>query len=124
MKVLVFRDKTSVNFTDTSTIADCVAVFNSFAEVDDVAVKFTAENLTGATFDGEVLENVIPVSVSAAAEGDKVVAHFTTKAKSPQAILEERLDEVQGAVTELAEMIAELPLPTAEEEEEDENEVL
>lgn len=126
MKVLVFRDKTSVNFTDTSTIADCVAVFNSFAEVDNIAAKFTEENLIGATFDGVRLENILPVSVSAAEDGDKIVAHFTTKNKSQETILEEKLSEVQGAITDLAELVSELLNPEEEENEEevDENEVL
>ena len=121
MKVLVFRDKTEVSFIDTSTIADCVTVLNSFGEVDAIAEKFTVDNLIGAIFDGERLENIIPTGVSASADGEKVVAHFTTKAKSQEEILNEKMDEMQGAVTELAELVAEL-MPT--EEEEENNEVL
>lgn len=120
MKTLVFRDKTSFSFTDISTVSDCVAVLNSFAEVDSIAEKFTEENLVGATFDGERLENIIPTGVSASADGEKVVAHFITKAKSQEDILNEKIDEIQGAVTELAELVAELSMP----EEEENNEVL
>lgn len=116
MKTLIFKDKTEVNFTDTSTINDCVAVLNSFDQVDPIANKFTEENLIGAIFDNQRVENIIPTGVSATLDGEKVVAHFTNTVKSQEAILNEKIEDAQGAITELAGIVAGL-LPVKEEEE-------
>ena len=101
-KVLIFKDKTKVNFTDSSTITNCVSVLESFADVDAIREKFTVENLKGATFDGETLKDIVPVSVSAEADVDgNVTVHFINRAKTHDEIVDEQLLEIQTAMTEM-----------------------
>ena len=101
MKKLVFVDGTKAYFTDESTIYDCVEVVSKFAEVDDLAGEFTKENLNGGTFDGVTIENVVPVSVSAVKEDDKVVVHFTNRAKTESELLKEKMDELDELIAKL-----------------------
>ena len=101
-KVLIFKDKTEVNFTDSSTITNSVTVLESFADVDAIREKFTVENLKGATFDGETLKDIVPVSVSANADVDgNVTVHFINRAKTHDEIVDEQLLEIQTAMAEM-----------------------
>lgn len=103
MKKLIFKDGTEVLFTDESTITNCVTILNSFAEVDVIRNEFTVENLVGATFAGEPVTDIIPVSASAnAAVGGNVTVTFTNRAKTREEILEEQVNELQVAIMELA----------------------
>lgn len=103
-KVLILKDKTEVSFTDSSTITDCVTVLGSFAEVDAIRENFTADNLKGATFDGEKLKDIIPVSASAEADVDgNVTVHFINRSKTHDEIVDEQLEELQIAMSAMME---------------------
>lgn len=103
-KKLTFKDKTSVEFTDVSTIEDCIAVVSSFKEVEDIAKKFTVDNLIGAEYDGILLSDIVPVSVTASSEnGGAITVHFINRKKTIEEINAEKIKELQDALVTLAE---------------------
>ena len=100
-KVLEFVNGVSKEFTDTSTIQDCVTVLTSYADIDAIRTLFTEANLKGATFDGQTVENTVPVKVTAEAETDgNVTVHFLTRAKTDMEIVKEEITELQEAMVE------------------------
>ena len=101
MKKLVFNDGTKAYFTDDSTILDCKVVLNKFGEIDELAEEFTLENLNGGTFDEATIENVVPVSVSATKDGDKIIAHFINRTKTESELLKEKMDELDELIAKL-----------------------
>lgn len=102
-KTYKFADGKTVDFTDGSTALDCVAVVKTFAELDAIRAEFTEDNLKGATFDGTTAQHLVPVSVKAEADGENVVAHFTSRVKDRVEINAEQISELQEAVAEIVE---------------------
>ena len=90
---LVLKDGVTLHFTDTSTIYNLVGVYEDFADIDPIRGEFTVENLDGAIFNGEPVENVIPVgmSVSAGFTGNITVT-FNNRAKTQQELIDEEQD--------------------------------
>ena len=98
-KVLVFHDGTSASFTDESVVTDLVTVVSSFAEIDALRAAFTAENLVGATFDGEEVTNLVPVGTNASADLDgNVTVHFINRYKTDVELLQESQEEQNAAI--------------------------
>ena len=93
MKQLVLTNGTTLDFTDSSTIFNLTQVISSFAEIDDVRPEMTVENLDGATFNGETVENIIPVglSISAGLTGNITVT-YNNRAKTQQELIDEEQD--------------------------------
>lgn len=91
------------DFTDSSTALDCMAVVKTFAELDAIRAEFTEDNLKGATFDGTVVQHLVPVSVKAETDGENVVAHFTSRMKGQDEINAEQISELQEAVAGIVE---------------------
>ena len=102
-KTMKFTDGTTYDFTDSSTVLDCVAVVQTFAELDALRTKFTEDNLKGATFDGAAAQHLVPVSVNAETDGENVVAHFTNRVKDQVEINAEQISELQEAVAGIVE---------------------
>lgn len=103
-KILTFKDKTSIEFTNVSTIEDCVAVVSSFKDVGDIAEKFTVGNLVGAEYDGKTIYDIVPVSVTATSEnGGAITVHFINRKKTIEEINAEKIKELQNALATLAE---------------------
>lgn len=102
-KTMKFADGKTCDFTDSSTVLDCVAVVKTFAELDATRAEFTEDNLKGATFDGAAVLNVVPLSVTAATDGDNITAHFTSCMKSLDEINAEQISELQEALAAIAE---------------------
>lgn len=103
-KILVFADGSSIEFTDNSYIDTLTTVVNSYAEVDTMRAKFTEANLTGATFNGEAVEGVVPVSSSAQAdvEGGVTVTFFNSvKADAEVKALKQQVAQLQAENAEL-----------------------
>lgn len=99
MKELIFKDGSSVSFTDESTITNCVTVLTTFAEIDSIREKFTEDNMKGATFDGESVENVVFSGVTASCDAaGNITAHFTFRKKSREEVLEEQVAELQATI--------------------------
>lgn len=90
MRSLILKNGVALEFTENSTILDLVSVFNEFSEVDSIRPLITANNLDGATFDGEPVANVVPVEVRAdAPNGESVTVHFINRFKTDVEILQE-----------------------------------
>lgn len=102
-KKMKFADGKTIDFTDGSTALDCVAVVQTFAELDAIRAEFTEDNLKGATFDGVAVQNLAPVSAKAETDGENVVAHFTNRMKSLDEINAEQISELQEAVAGIVE---------------------
>ena len=102
-KTMKFTDGTTYDFTDSSTALDCVAVVQTFAELDAIRSEFTEDNLKGAEFDGTTVKHLVPVSVQAETDGDNVVAHFTSRVKDQVEINAEQISELQEAVAGIVE---------------------
>lgn len=102
-KTMKFNDGKTYGFTDSSTALDCVAVVQTFAELDAIHAKFTEDNLNGATFDGAAVQHLVPVSVMAETDGENVVAHFTSRMKGQDEINAEQISELQEAMATIVE---------------------
>lgn len=102
-KTMKFKDGKTYDFTDSSTALDCVAVVQTFAELDAIRAEFTDDNLKGATFDGASVGHVVPLSVTAGTDGDNITAHFTSRKKSLDEINAEQISELQEAVATIVE---------------------
>lgn len=102
-KTYKFADGKTIDFTDSSTALDCVAVVQTFAELDAIREKFTEDNLKGAEFDGSPAQHLVPVSVMAETDGENVVAHFISRVKSMDEINAEQISELQEALAAIAE---------------------
>ena len=102
-KTMRFKDGTTYDFTDSSTMLDCVAVVKTFAELDAIRTEFTEGNLKGAELDGAVVQHLVPVSVSAETDGENIVAHFTNSVKGQDEINAEQISEIQEALASITE---------------------
>jgi alpha-L-arabinofuranosidase len=102
MKELVFNNGHKAQFTDESTVLNCETVVKSFKEVDAIRAEFTEENLKGAKFDGETIESVKPVYVTASADiNENIVVKFVNREKTDAEKLNERLEDVEAALMEM-----------------------
>lgn len=102
-KTMKFKDGKTYDFTDSSNALDCVAVVQTFAELDAIRAEFTEDNVKGATFDGVSVGNIVPVSVRAETDGDNVTAHFTSRVKGLGEINAEQISELQEAMANIVE---------------------
>lgn len=102
-KTMKFKDGKTYDFTDSSTVLDCMAVVKTFAELDAIRAEFTENNLKGATFDGNTVQHLVPVSAKAETDGENVVAHFTSRVKDQVEINTEQISELQEAVAGIVE---------------------
>ena len=102
-KIYKFADGKTIEFTDGSTALDCVAVVQTFAELDAIRAEFTEDNLKGAEFDGSTVQYLVPVSVNAETDGENVVAHFTNRVKEQDEINAEQISELQEALATIVE---------------------
>lgn len=102
-KIYKFADGKTIDFTDGSTELDCVAVVQTFAELDAIRAEFTEDNMKGSTFNGVSVGHIVPVSVKAETDGDNVTAHFTSRKKSLDEINAEQISELQEAMATIVE---------------------
>lgn len=101
---LILANGTEIQFALGSTISDLIGVYPTFAEADAVRGLLTDENLKGATFNGEVLENVVryDLSVNTYKDGENLEVHFHNILKSDVEIMKEQITELQEALAEIA----------------------
>jgi hypothetical protein len=102
-KTMKFKDGKTYDFTESSTVLDCVAVVKTFAELDAIRTEFTEDNLKGATFGGTAVQHLVPVSVKAETDGENIVAHFANRVKGQDEINAEQISELQEAVATIVE---------------------
>ena len=104
-KYLVFKNGQREEFTDESTITHLVTVLTSYAQIDAMQANFTSENMVGATFDGEPIESIIPVTTIATntyGNENAIVVTFENRYKTDVELLQDQMVEVQEAIAELA----------------------
>ena len=102
-KYLVFRNGDREEFTDNSTITNLFTVVANYATIDAMQAQFYTENMVGATFDGEPIENIVPVTTVATNElNGNITVNFQNRYKTEVELLQEQMVEVQEAIAELA----------------------
>lgn len=104
-KYLVFKNGAREEFTDDSTITNLFTVVTSYADIDAMQANFTTENMVGAEFDGEPIENIVPVTTIASNEygsENAITVNFINRYKTDVELLQEQMVEVQEAIAELA----------------------
>lgn len=104
-KYLVFKNGAREEFTDDSTITNLFTVVSSYAEIDAMQANFTSENMVGAQFDGEPIENIVPVTTVATNDfgyENSITVNFQNRYKTDVELLQEQMLEVQEAIAELA----------------------
>ena len=105
-KYLVFKNGATEEFTDESTITNLFCVVDDYSDIDAMQANFTPENMVGATFDGEPIENIVPVTTVATntyGNENAIVVNFQNRYKTEVELLQEQMIEVQEAIAELAE---------------------
>lgn len=105
-KYLVFRNGDREEFTDESTITHLVTVVTSYAQIDAMQANFTTENMIGAEFDGEPIENIVPVNTYATntfGNENAIVLTFENRYKTDIELLQEAVADLEEAVAELGE---------------------
>ena len=102
-KTMKFKDGKTYDFTDSSTALDCVAVVQTFSELDAIRAEFTEDNLRGAEFDGAAVQHLVPVSAKAETDGGNITAHFTSRVKGQDEINSEQISELQEAMATIVE---------------------
>ena len=107
-KYLVFKNGEREEFTDDSTITNLFCIVDDYADIDAMQANFTSENMVGATFEGEPIENIIPVTTIATntyGNENAIIVNFKNRYKTDVEILQEQVTETQMAIAELAERI-------------------
>lgn len=101
--ILILSNGTELQFAAGSTKEHLIGIYDSFAEADVVRNLLTDENLKGASFDGEVLDNVLRynLSVNSYQDGDNLEVHFYNVLKSEFDIMKEQITELQEALAEI-----------------------
>ena len=105
-KYLVFKNGATEEFTDDSTITNLFTVVENYAAIDAMQANFYTENMVGATFDGEPIENIVPVTTVATntfGNEDTITVNFQNRYKTDVELLQEQVTELQEAVAELGE---------------------
>lgn len=102
--ILKLTDGTELQFATGSTIYNLIGIYETFAAIDAVREKLTKENLKGATFNGQIIEDLIPsrIDITNAIPGGNIEAHFINEPKTDIDKLKEQIEELQVAVSELA----------------------
>lgn len=78
---LKLKDGYEITGTDGSTVYDLTIVLPNFAQIDTIRPHITDENYQGATFNDEVVENVVPVSinVNTSETAGNITVHITAR---------------------------------------------
>ena len=102
MKTLVLSNGNEYEFSDDSHITRLSKDVETFAEIDEIAADITEENLSGATFDGDPVENCIPVNCTADKSGETITVVFANRFKTDTEIMKDEITELQEALAEIA----------------------
>ncbi len=101
-KILALSNGVELSFTDESTVENMVNVLNSFADVDNYANNLSNDTLKFATFDGQQLENVVFVELTARKDQyGNVMLKVTNRYKTELEILGETQAEQDDVINYL-----------------------
>lgn len=122
MKTLELTDGTIIELSDVSERNHYVTVVEKWADID--ALNMTADNVDGATFEGELVEDVVFVSLVGKFDGENIVVTIDYRDKTDieniqdeQAVQNEILNNI--TTTESVEVVEEETVteePTTESE--------
>ena len=100
---LILANGTELQFAAGSTISDLIGIYSTFAEADAVRALLTDENLVGATFNGEILRNVVRynLTVTSYKDSENLEVHFHNMVKNDVDIMKEQITELQKALAEI-----------------------
>ena len=94
-KVITFSDKSTLEFTDESTVTNLVTVVTGYDKVEAIRSKFTVSALASGMFDGKNFVNLAPVCVDAHADvGGNVVVTVTNRSLSSDELQDLALTEI------------------------------
>lgn len=101
---LILTDKTEIEVTDGSTFSSLNVIAKTFAELDEIASKITADNLKHVEIGGQKFDNLIPVSltVTGGINGAEIHAVIVTRTQTNEEIMQEQIYELQNAMAEMA----------------------
>ena len=126
-RTLILKDGSTIEMTGGSTIYNVQTIVSKFADVDDLALLITEENLANAEIAGEKFEDIVPASIRAESDvNGNVAVTFFNRDKTVDELQNEQIGELQDVVDELLniefeEEATEEAEDTTDEEEEVEN---
>lgn len=104
-KTLILKDGSTVEMTGGSDIYNVQTVVAKFADVDDLALLITEENLANAEIAGEKFENIVPASIRAESDiNGNVEVTFFNRDKTVDELQNEQIGELQDIVGEILEV--------------------
>ena len=99
-KRLTFADGHTLDVSDTSSVTAMSLTVGTFATVDTERAEFTLTNLVGATFDGVLYSNLIPVSMQASADANGIITlSITNRFQTHDELVDAQISELQDAIT-------------------------
>ncbi len=102
MKTLKLTDGTTIELADSSTENNYIVVVKKWADIDELGI--TKENVEGATYEGEILENKVFVSTQAAIDGENIVLSISMRDKTDMELMTETIEEQQAMINLLLEV--------------------
>lgn len=100
---LILTDKTEITVTDDSTYSSLNIIAKTFAELDEIASKITADNLKHVEIGDQKFDNLIPVSltVTGGINGTEIHAVIVARTQTNEEIMQEQIYELQNALAEI-----------------------
>lgn len=101
---LILTDKTEIGVTEDSTYSSLNIIVKTFAELDVIAEKITAENFKHVELGEQKLNNLIPVSltVTGGINGAEIHAVIVARTQTNEEAMQEQIFELQNAMAEIA----------------------
>ncbi len=100
-KLLTLTDGTQYHITDDSSYTRMKMRVDFFGAVDLIAPKFVIENMLHITIDEDVFENIIPMSLTAVKDDNKVLVTIENRDMSFEEKTAMQISEIQDALIEI-----------------------
>ena len=104
MIYLTLNNGTKIEIAETSTTS-AIVVQGDLAKVSAALSEITTDNLKNADLNGTTLTNKVYTGFTGEREEDVYTVTFNMREKTDMEIMQERLDEQDAALVELAELI-------------------
>lgn len=104
MSTLTLNDGTTLFVLETSNTST-IYVSGTLSEISTAIEAITTDNLKNADLAGTTLTNKIYTGFSGSRDDDTFTVSFSMRDKTENEIINERLDEQDAALMEIAEMI-------------------
>lgn len=107
MKVFKFLNGFALEVSDESSISYLETKTTAYAPIDMIKANFVLDNMKQCELDGVKYSNVIPMNMTVS-DGDEVKVVLTTRFLSTEEVQAQEIAELQDAVVELADIVAEV----------------